>query len=102
MSSTAVTRHVGMAPLRRASVRAISVLGLARLVVVGLPLAFVVVSWIAADGYPYYLDNNESILHFVVLGTPLDVRRLYRNTMNFCQEIGGTLTNGAPPAPGAQ
>jgi hypothetical protein len=35
------------------------------------------------------LQRSESILHFVVLGTPLDVRRLYRNTLNFCQEIGG-------------
>src|SRR5687767_1437052 len=36
------------------------------------------------------LQRSESILHFVVLGTPLDVRRLYRNSLNFCQEIGGS------------
>src|SRR3954465_523169 len=33
------------------------------------------------------LQRSESILHFVVLGTPIGVRRLYRNTLNFCQEI---------------
>src|SRR5687767_13488304 len=36
------------------------------------------------------LQRSESILHFVVLGTPLDVRRLYRNSLNFCQEIDGS------------
>src|SRR3954470_14297487 len=35
------------------------------------------------------LQRSESILRFVMLGTPLDVRRLYRNTLNFCQEIDG-------------
>jgi hypothetical protein len=36
-----------------------------RLVVFALPLLFVVVSWFASAGFPYYLDNNESFLMYV-------------------------------------
>lgn len=38
---------------------------LSRLVVVGLQLAFVVASWFAAAGFPYYPDNNETFLSYV-------------------------------------
>ena len=38
---------------------------LARAFVIGFPLLFVVVSWFAGAGYPYYIDNNETFLSFV-------------------------------------
>ncbi|MCC7368599.1 MAG: hypothetical protein IT306_09260 [Chloroflexi bacterium] len=31
----------------------------------GLPLAFVILSWWTAAGFPYYLDNNETFLSYV-------------------------------------
>ena len=36
-----------------------------RVVVAGLPLVFVVCSWFAAAGFPYFLDNNETFLSYV-------------------------------------
>jgi hypothetical protein len=36
-----------------------------RLVVYGFPLAFVVYSWLAGAGLPYYLDSNETFLSYV-------------------------------------
>ena len=38
---------------------------LSRIVVHGLPLAFVIVSWVISAGFPYYLDNNESFLSYL-------------------------------------
>lgn len=35
-----------------------------RLIVAGLPLVFVAISWFAAAGFPYYLDNNETFLSY--------------------------------------
>jgi hypothetical protein len=40
------------------------------------------------------------MLRFEVLGTPLGVRRLYRNTLNFCQEIRGRPSHGERQAMG--
>jgi hypothetical protein len=38
---------------------------LGRVVVYVLPLAFVVISWLASAGFPYYLDSNESFLSYL-------------------------------------
>jgi hypothetical protein len=38
---------------------------LSRLVVYGLPVAFVVISWLVSAGFPYYLDSNESFLSYL-------------------------------------
>lgn len=38
---------------------------LSRIVVHGLPLAFVVVSWVISAGFPYYLDSNETYLSYL-------------------------------------
>src|SRR5689334_22399119 len=65
MSSTVVARPAGAASVGLLWARRVTMVGLARLVVIGFPLLFVVISWIFAAGYPYYIDNNESILHFV-------------------------------------
>lgn len=37
----------------------------AQVAIFGVPLAFVVVSWLASAGFPYYFDNNETFLHYV-------------------------------------
>ena len=36
-----------------------------RLVIYGMPLAFVVISWLVSAGFPYYLDSNESFLSYL-------------------------------------
>jgi hypothetical protein len=36
-----------------------------RIIIYGLPLAFVVISWLASAGFPYYLDSNESFLSYL-------------------------------------
>jgi hypothetical protein len=65
MSGTAAMRHATATLLGLPRARTISYLAVGRLVVVGLPLAFVVVSWFAGSGFPYYVDNNETFLSYV-------------------------------------
>jgi hypothetical protein len=36
-----------------------------RVLVYGFPPVFVILSWLAAAGFPYYLDSNESFLFYV-------------------------------------
>ena len=36
-----------------------------RIMVHALPIAFVVISWFAAAGFPYYLDSNETFLSYM-------------------------------------
>ena len=38
---------------------------LSRILVHGLPLAFLVVSWVISAGFPYYLDSNETYLSYL-------------------------------------
>src|SRR6188508_2533590 len=38
---------------------------LSRILIYGLPLAFVVISWGVSAGLPYYLDNNETYLSYL-------------------------------------
>jgi len=55
----------GMAVAAGRSIRMAIAMPSGRLVVSAFPLAFVVYSWLAGAGLPYYLDSNETFLSYV-------------------------------------
>jgi hypothetical protein len=55
----------GLAVAAERSIGMSVIMSLGRLVAYAFPLAFVVCSWLAGAGLPYYLDSNETFLSYV-------------------------------------